>query len=299
MKVYIIALALLLGLVPQLAYSQNSWSEGQKVILITGTASGMGKAFAEQLIKDGHIVYGGDIQHKKNEYLNTIGGHALKMDVTKKAQVNKGVKRIIKEQGRIDVLINNAGYGLYGPVEEVSMSDAQQQFDVNLFGVARVTQAVLPYMREQKMGRIINISSMGGKIYTGLGAWYHATKHALEGWSDCLRLEVSELGLDVVIVEPGIINTNFYNVMNKSVQKYAPASNYQHMFKRLQAANLDPNSMTQPEEIAIMMSEIVKSNAPETRYVKGHLADMLMNFRQEHGDRAYDNLLLNGPSGGQ
>lgn len=294
MKVYIIALALLLGLVPQMAYSQNSWSEGQKVILITGTASGMGKAFAEQLIKDGHIVYGGDIQHKKNEYLNTIGGHALKMDVTKKGQVNRGVKRIVKEQGRIDVLINNAGYGLFSPVEEVSMRDAKEQFDVNLFGVARLTKAVLPYMREQKMGRIINISSVGGKVYTSLGAWYHATKHALEGWSDCLRVEVSELGIDVVIVEPGIINTNFYNVVNEFIEKYAANSNYEHMFKRFKEANFDFSAMTLPEEIAVLMSEIVQTNEPQTRYLKGYLAEMLIKFREEHGDRAYDDLLLKG-----
>ena len=107
----------------------------------------------------------------------------------------------------MDVLINNAGYGLYGAMEDTSLEDARYQFDVNLFGLARLTQLVLPHMREHNFGRIINTSSVGGKIYTPLGSWYHATKHALEGWSDCLRLEVAPFGIDVVIIEPGAIVT--------------------------------------------------------------------------------------------
>ncbi|WP_196889192.1 oxidoreductase [Aureivirga sp. CE67] len=270
-------------------------TKDSKVILITGTASGMGKAFAEKLIKEGHIVYGGDIQYKKNEYLNSIGGHSLKMDVTKDDEVKAGVAKIIKDHGEIDVLINNAGYGLYGAVEEVTMEDAFAQFDVNLFGMARVTKAVLPHMRKQKSGEIINISSMGGKIYTGLGAWYHATKHAVEGWSDCLRVEVKQFGIDVVIVEPGMINTNFMNAMMKYIKKYQPNSNYQHMYKRM--AEATPTTMTEPEVIAELINQIVATKNPETRYVKGFLAERLINFRKQHGDKAYDNLLLNGPQG--
>ncbi len=217
------------------------------------------------------------------------------MDVTNDNEIQKGVKKIIKKHGRIDVLINNAGYGLYGPVEEVTMEDAMAQFNVNLFGMARVTKAVLPYMRKEKSGEIINISSMGGKIYTGLGAWYHATKHAVEGWSDCLRLEVKEFDIDVVIVEPGLINTNFYNVMMESVRKYAPKSNYQHMFKRLAEGANNMPKMTEPEEIAILISEIINTKTPETRYVKGVMAEQLINFRKQYGDKAYDTLMLNGP----
>ncbi|MGB1296206.1 MAG: oxidoreductase [Flavobacteriales bacterium] len=274
---------------------QLSLAQSKKVILITGTASGMGKAFAEKLIKEGHTVYGGDIQHKKNQYLNAIGGHALKMDVTKKGQVKRGVKKIIKKHGKIDVLINNAGYGLYGAVEEITLKDAKKQFDVNLFGMANVTQEVLPFMRKAKSGEIINISSMGGKIYTGLGAWYHATKHAVEGWSDCLRLEVQEFDINVVIVEPGLINTNFYNVMMESVKKYAPNSKYQHMYKRLSEGNKNLPKMTEPKEIAELISEIIKTKEPETRYVKGVMAEQLINFRKKYGDKAYDRLMLDGP----
>lgn len=122
--------------------------------------------------------------------LAELGGHVLQMDVTNEADIERVVQQVIKEQGRIDVLWNNAGYGLYGPVEELSMEQVQRQFEVNVYGVARLTQKVLPYMRKQRDGLFINTSSMGGKIYTPLGAWYHATKHAIEGYSDCLRLEL-------------------------------------------------------------------------------------------------------------
>ena len=116
--------------------------------------------------------------------LQSSGAHVLAMDMTDKGSIAQGVQTIIKEQKRIDVLFNNAGYGLFGSVEETSIEDARHQFEVNLFGLARLTQLVIPYMRQQKSGTIINTSSMGGKIYTPFGAWYHATKHALEGWSD-------------------------------------------------------------------------------------------------------------------
>lgn len=127
--------------------------------------------------------------------LAELGGHVLQMDVTNEADIERVVQQVIKEQGRIDVLWNNAGYGLYGPVEELSMEQVQRQFEVNVYGVARLTQKVLPYMRKQRDGLFINTSSMGGKIYTPLGAWYHATKHAIEGYSDCLRLELKAFNI--------------------------------------------------------------------------------------------------------
>lgn len=271
-------------------FDKNPLTVEPKVVLITGTANGMGKTHAERLIKEGHIVYGGDILYEKNKYLNTIGGHALDMDVTKDDEVKAGVAKIIQEQGRIDVLINNAGYGLYGAVEEVTMEDAMDIFNVNLFGMARVTKEVLPHMRSRKSGKIINISSMGGKMYFGLGAWYHGTKHAIEGWSDCLRVDVQELGIDVVIVEPGIINTNFYNVMFEKGAKYLENSNYGHMYKRLQDSGLTVSS--QPEEISEVINEIVENPNPETRYLRGSLSGFLVNLRTLQGDRAYDSFLL-------
>ena len=164
----------------------------KKVILITGASSGMGKESALTLLKQGHIVYGAARRKGKMQELVDLGGHALPLDVQDHGAAAGVVEQIIGENGRIDVLVNNAGYAIYGAVEETSIEDARRQFEVNLFGVAALTNAVLPHMRTQGSGAIINVSSMGGRMYTPLGAWYHATKYALEGWSDCLRLELKQ-----------------------------------------------------------------------------------------------------------
>jgi len=278
--------------------AQKQWNpDEKKVILITGTASGMGKAFAEKLTAEGHIVYGGDIQYEKNrKQLSAIGANPLDMDVTKDEEVQAGVDKIIKEQGRIDVLINNAGYGLFAPIEEVTMEDAKKQFDVNMFGYARTVKAVLPHMRKQEYGRIINLTSMGGKVYFGLGGWYHATKHALEGWSDCLRLEVRKFNIDVLILEPGIINTNFYDVSSKITQKYLNGTAYGHMMNSVsdQEATGDalPN-MTEPEEIAKVMNKMVRTKNPKTRYVAGAMARTAIWYRNTFGDKAFDDFMYN------
>jgi NAD(P)-dependent dehydrogenase (short-subunit alcohol dehydrogenase family) len=274
-------------------------SEEQKVVLITGTASGIGKATAEYLIEKGHIVYGGDIQFEKNRYLDGIGGHSIDMDVTDLDMVKAGVDRVIAEQGRIDVLVNNAGFGLYAPVEETTEEDMRYQFEVNVFGVANVTRAVLPYMRPARSGKIINISSMGGKIYMPLGAWYHATKHAIEGWSDCLRLELKEFDIDVVIIEPGLINTNFGRVTADYMQKYVEETAYGHFidpFVAMAQAMEDPEAAAEmgadPIIIAKVIDEAIDAEKPKTRYVKGPMAGMAIRYRAIFGDRAFDDLIL-------
>ena len=167
------------------------YSQEQKVILITGSASGIGKAAAKSLIEKGYTVYGGDIQVEENLYLNDIGGYALIMDVTKDEQVNAGVNKVIDEQGRIDVLINNAGYGSFATIENINMDELKNQFDVNVFGYARLQQAVLPHMRKERSGLIIEISSVVGEISYPMLGWYAATKHAVEAMADALRQEVS------------------------------------------------------------------------------------------------------------
>ena len=167
------------------------------------------------------------------ETSKTLGAIALKMDVTKEEDVVDGVERINAEQGGTDILVNNAGFGLYGAMEDTPLDDARYQFEVNLFGAARLTQLVLPRMRERGAGKIVNVSSVGGKIYTPLGSWYYATKHALEGWSDCLRWELKHFGIDVIIVEPGLIRTDFGNVMRGPLLEYSGDSAYGGIVKRL------------------------------------------------------------------
>ena len=151
------------------------------------------------------------------------------MDVTDDESMVSGVQRIIDERGRIDVLVNNAGYGSYGAVEDVPLDEARRQFEVNVFGLARMCQLVIPHMRAQKSGRIINISSIGGKFYEPLGAWYHATKFAVEGFSDSLRLELAPFGIDVVIIEPAAIRTEWNEISRDSLTATSAGGAYEEM----------------------------------------------------------------------
>ena len=145
------------------------------------------------------------------------------MDVTDDDSMRAGVEQIVAETGRIDVLVNNAGYGSYGAIEDVPLDEARRQFDVNVFGAMRLTQLVLPHMRAQRSGTVVNISSMGGKIHTPLGGWYHGTKFAVEALSDCLRLEVKPFGIDVVVIEPGGIRTEWGEIAAEKASSRPPA----------------------------------------------------------------------------
>ena len=265
-----------------------------KVILITGTALGIGKSAAEYLIDKGHIVYGGDILVEENLYLNDIGGIALEMDVTNQEHIDKAVQQIINEHGRIDVLVNNAGLGVYGAIEEVTMEDAYYQYDVNLFGLARVTKSVLPYMREQKSGTIINISSVLGEPYGPLAGWYLSSKHALEGWSDALRVELKEFDIDVVIVQPGAINTNFFNVSRSYLDKYKQGSNYSHLYGEpvADSENSVLSNQSEPIVIAKVINKAINAKNPKTRYSAGAYSKLGIFLRRIMTDKMFDRFIL-------
>ena len=181
----------------------------KKVILLIGASSGIGYQTAENLAKEGHIVYGAARRTEKMETLKQFGVKPIYLDVTDEESIKSAIDTIIENEGRIDVLINNAGYGSYGAIEDVEISEAKMQFEVNLFGLARLVQLVLPHMRKQKSGRIINVSSMGGRMTSYFGGWYHATKYALEAFSDALRMEVTDFGIDVSLIEPSLIKTDW------------------------------------------------------------------------------------------
>ncbi len=258
----------------------------KKVILITGASSGIGKDTALQLIKEGHTVYGAARRVEKMKDLVEAGGHTLRLDITDPEQVKGAVAKIVEEQGRIDVLFNNAGYAVFGAVETVSMEDARRQFDVNLFGLAQITKEVLPHMRTQGSGTIINTSSMGGKMYTPLGAWYHATKHALEGWSDCLRLELAQFNIDVVLIEPGVIVTEFGDVMYQPMVERAQGTPYEQMGQSVANATMElyergggsPTSV-----ISHLVSRAVRAKRPKTRYRAGKFAKPMIWIRMYLG----------------
>lgn len=239
-----------------------------KVIIITGTASGFGKAAAEKLIAKGHIVYGGDINVEGNKYLNDIGGTPLVMDVRDDDQVKAGIQRILKEQGRIDVLVNNAGYGEYATIENIKIEDLKNQFDVNVFGCARLQQEVLPTMRKQRSGRIIIISSGLGKFSMPVLGWYAASKHAVEGMADALRLEVSQFNIDVVKIQPGASNTNFVKTAYERLdQSYVP-EDYKQMVTNFRISLDDLMAKAGgPEETANAIVEAVEVTDPAITYI--------------------------------
>lgn len=266
-----------------------------KIILITGASSGIGKATALQLITEGHKVYTAARRIEKMNDIAEKGGFPLPMDITKEADINYVVDTIIKKEGRIDVLFNNAGYAIYGAIEDIKIEEARRQFEVNIFGLASITQKILPHMRSQKSGLIINTSSMGGKMYTPLGAWYHATKYALEGWSDCLRLEVAAFGINVVILEPGAINTEFGDVMLQPMVDRSKGGAYEDLAKAVAEATgalYQKNGGSPVSLIANTVSKAVKSVKPKTRYLVGKFAKPLVFIRTYLGDRIYDKAVM-------
>ena len=267
----------------------------KKVILITGASSGMGKETAKALIKEGHTVYTVARRIDQMQDLKTLGGHPLQMDVTKESDIEQVVETIIQKEGKIDVLWNNAGYGLYGSVEDVPVEEARKQFEVNLFGLASITQKVVPYMRKVNSGTIINTSSMGGKMYTPMGAWYHASKHAVEGWSDCLRLELKPFNIHVVILEPGIIVTEFGEVMVDNITKYSSTGAYATLTKKLVVATnkmYERGQGSKPVVIANTISKVIQANKPKTRYRVGLWAKPMVWMRIHLGDKLFDKIIM-------
>jgi short-subunit dehydrogenase len=260
--------------------------------LVTGASAGMGKQIARRLRAQGHEVYAVARRLEQMEDLAAEGIHTLRMDITVEADVRAVVDRIASERGGVDVLVNNAGYGLYGPVEEISIDDARAQFEVNLFGLARLTQLVLPHMREQRSGTIVNIGSMGGRIYTPLGAWYHATKHALEGWTDCLRYELAQFDVRVVLVEPGAIESEWADVMRERLERDFGDGEYRELVGSVARATRSAYADASPSSlIADVVARAVAARRPRTRYVAGKYARTLLLVRRLVSDRTFDRLL--------
>ncbi|MEK3713833.1 oxidoreductase [Paenibacillus sp. FSL R7-0333] len=267
----------------------------RKVILITGASSGIGKETARKLLSEGYIVYAAARRVEHMQELKDLGAITVKMDISEEKDIKACVDTIIKEQGRIDVLFNNAGYALYGSVEEVSLSDARYQFEVNLFGLSCVTQLVLPYMRKQGSGKIISTSSVAGKIHAPLGAWYHASKHALEGWSDCLRLEVKKFGIDVVLIEPGSIETEFAQVSGAPMLKNSGNGPYKELamaVAKVHHNSYKPGAALSPSVVAEKVLQAIQAQKPKTRIALGKMAKPAIIMSRVLSDRAMDSMVM-------
>lgn len=262
-----------------------------RTVLVTGASSGIGEATARAFLERGWTVHAAARRTEIMESLAEEGAHVHFLDLADETSIGDLVSRLGKEAGSLDAIVNNAGIGVYGSVEEVPMNEARRQFEVNLFGIARLTQLILPVMREARSGTIVNISSIGGRVYTPMGAWYHASKHALEGWSDCLRLEVAPFGIRVVIVEPGAIETEFAEIAIAPLLERSEGGPYADFARKMATATrrayLDKKA-SPPDLIAGIIVKAVEANRPKTRYVAGYLGKPVIWARRVLGDRGFD-----------
>lgn len=265
-----------------------------KTVLVTGASSGIGESAAELLLKEGATVYAAARRVEKMKDLEKQGAKPVSLDVTDESSIQTVLARIEKEAGGVDILINNAGYGSYGALEDVPMEEARRQFEVNIFGLARLTQLVLPGMRKKRYGKIVNISSIGGKIHTPFGAWYHATKHALEGLSDCLRVETEEFGIDVIVVEPGGIDTPWGTIAAENLKKTSSSGAYADKANKAAEGmihNYTSGTLSHPSVIGKVIVKAVTTRRPKTRYVAGKYSFLTLFLRRYLSDRGFDKVL--------
>lgn len=249
------------------------------VVLLTGGSSGIGYTTAVKLAQQGHVVYVAARRVEKMAPLKDMGINVIEMDVTVESSMQAGIDLVMQEQGRIDVLVNNAGYGYFGAIETVTMEEARRQLEVNLFGLARLSQLVLPIMRKQKQGRIVNISSVAGRMVLAYGGWYHVSKYAVEAFSDALRMEMKPFGIDVVLIEPGAIRTNWGIIAADHLAESSQGTPYQpsadkesQLMKKLYQSNL----LSGPTAVTRAICRAVNARRPRVRYNPGLGAGMLL-----------------------
>ena len=271
----------------------------QKVAIVTGSSSGIGYETALVLARNGFRTYATmrnldkaktilDVAKKEKLLL-----HAIKLDVTDDKSVNDAIKTIKSDAGRIDVLVNNAGYGLVGGLEDLSMSEIKAQYETNVFGLIRVTQAVLPTMRAQKSGTIVNVSSIGGKAALPLMSPYIGTKFAVEGLSESIAFDLEPYGIRVVIIEPGAIKTSFDTGMIVAKKAQDPSSPYYDGMQKLQSSmSTILQSATPPSRVADVILDAVTASAPSLRYTAGDDATLLAQKRKELPDSEFKKLVL-------
>lgn len=266
------------------------------VVVITGASSGIGKSTAEFLSKKGYTVYALARSIDKLEDLKAFNVIPLYLDVINEESIKEAINIIYQKEGKIDVLFNNAGYGLFGPIEDIELNDAKAQFDVNLFGLANMIKHVLPIMRKQGSGRIINTSSIGGKVASLLGGWYHASKFALEGFSDSLRIEVKQFGIKVILIQPGLIKTNFARRTYDYASKIDSSSPYQntiqHVMRQTERNYLSGKVGSDPIVVAKFVYKAIKAKRPKTRYRMGKMSFIALTARKILPDKWLDYILL-------
>jgi NAD(P)-dependent dehydrogenase (short-subunit alcohol dehydrogenase family) len=270
--------------------------DNEKVALVTGSSRGIGFVTSTTLARNGFLTYASMRNlHKEKEIRLVVDKEkiplkTIQLDVTDSNSVDNAIKSIMDQSGRIDVLVNNAGYGLVGAFEELSMEEIKQQYETNLFGVMRVTQAVLPIMRKQKNGIIVNMSSGAGRFGYPNGSAYVSTKFALEGLTESVAYEVEPFGIKIVLVEPGFVRTNFSNVVAKKSQ--STNSQYSKMTEKM-AASIEQMKLksSPPELVANVVLEVVTSKNPNLRYLAGKDVEKWMEQKKNMSDEQFFSMI--------
>jgi NAD(P)-dependent dehydrogenase (short-subunit alcohol dehydrogenase family) len=265
----------------------------KKVALVTGASSGIGEATVLRLLSEGYDVYAAARRVPRMVSLEERGATLIGLDLVDETSIIAGIERIKRQSGRLDVVVNNAGYGSYGALEDVPMAEARRQMEVNLFGLAHICQMALPIMRQQKSGVIVNIS-IGGKLGEPFGSWYHATKFAVEGLSDCLRIEARPFGIHVVVIEPGAINTEWNKIARDSLISVSGEGAYSTYARRHVAmlASADKGRYASPPEVvADTVLKAVTARNPRPRYAVGGGAKIMLAMRWLLPDRVFDKFM--------
>jgi NAD(P)-dependent dehydrogenase (short-subunit alcohol dehydrogenase family) len=263
-------------------------------ILVTGCSSGIGRATAERLHTRGWTVYA---TARRLDAIEDLPARRLALDVTDEQSMRAAVEEIEREHGAVGALVNNAGYSLSGAIEVTPLDEVRRQFETNVFGLVRLTQLVLPGMRRARKGRIVNISSMGGRLTFPGGGFYHATKHAVEALSDAMRYELGGLGIDVVVVQPGLIRTAFGETAAATIREGGDPAYASFQAAVAQATRgvyegrLGRRLGGGPETVAVTIERALGSRRPRTRYRVTRSASVFIGLRRVLSDRAWDRML--------
>jgi NAD(P)-dependent dehydrogenase (short-subunit alcohol dehydrogenase family) len=268
----------------------------EKVALVTGSSSGIGFETALLLSKSGFHTYASmrNLEKSKNitEIVNTenLPLRVIQLDVNDDISVKNAINKIIAENGRIDVIINNAAYGLFSPIEDITLDQVKEQFETNFFGVVRLVKEVLPVMRKQRNGIIVNVSSGAGRVAIPVSSAYVATKFALEGLSESMRYELKEFGINIIIIEPGVIRTNFVENMKTAGTRSRSESPYADLIGRtLKGFGGLMDNSSPPKLVAEAILNAITSKEPEIRYVVGDDAKSIMKVRKSTSDKEFEN----------
>ena len=269
----------------------------KNVALITGSSSGIGFETALLLARSGFHTYASMRSLEKSKDITEIANteklplQVIQLDVNDDKSVKDAIDKIVAENRRIDVLVNNAGYGLFSPIEDVTLDQVKEQFETNFFGVVRVTKEALPIIRKQRKGTIVNVSSGAGRVGVPVYSAYVATKFALEGLSESMRYELKEFGINIVIIEPGVIKTNIVENLKTADIRSRSKSPYADLIERVSKGfeKMMDNSSSPPKLVAEAILNAITSKEPEIRYVVGDDAEYIMKVRKSASDKEFEN----------